>query len=184
MRKHLTALTMAICGGLLSFASQAQISGTSSLTATFETNVVPGTCTAEIQDSTGNASTEINFGDVFQSDLTAKSRIEAFKLNFSNCSGVKSATVQATPGAGTSCSTGSSDKFGSTHGTAFEVWKGLADTGTVLNCTTQPTQNVTISSGSGSLDMNARIVIADGKTIADVTPGAVTSLVTFMVTYQ
>ena len=184
MRKHLTALAIALFGGVVSFATQAQINGTSSLTATFQTNVVPGTCVAEILDSTGTASSELDFGDVFKSDLTAKSRIEAFKLNFSNCSGVKNASVQATPGAGTNCSSGSSDKFGSTNGTAFEVWKGVADTGTVLSCTSQPAQNVTISSGTGSMDMNARIVIADGKTIADVTPGKVTSLVTFMVTYQ
>lgn len=184
MRKHISALALAVCGGVLSFAAQAQITGTTSLTATFETNVVPGTCSAEIQDSTGNASSEISFGDVFKSDLTSKSRIEAFKLNFSGCSGVKNAVVQITPGAGTNCSTASSDKFGSTHGTAFEVWKGVADSGSVLSCTTQPKQNVAIASGTGSLDMNARIVIADDKTIADVTPGAVTSLVTFMVTYQ
>ncbi|HDR2160042.1 TPA: fimbrial protein [Enterobacter cancerogenus] len=184
MRKHISALTLAVCGGFLAFAAQAQITGTSSLTATFQTNVVPGTCTAEIQDSTGNPSSEISFGDVFKSDLTAKSRIESLKLNFSDCSGVKSAEVQVAPGAGSNCSTASSDKFGSTNGTAFELWKGAADSGSVLSCTTQPKQNVTISSGNGNLDMNARIVIADGKTIADVTPGAVTSLVTFMVTYQ
>lgn len=89
MRKHLTALAIALFGGVVSFATQAQINGTSSLTATFQTNVVPGTCVAEILDSTGNASSELDFGDVFKSDLTAKSRIEAFKLNFSNCSGVK-----------------------------------------------------------------------------------------------
>lgn len=184
MRKHISALALAVCGGFLSFAAQAQITGTTSLTATFETTVVPGTCTAEIHDATGNPSSEIKFGDVFRSDLTAKSRIEALKLNFSGCSGVKTAEVQITPGAGKDCSTASSDKFGSTNGVAFELWKGVADTGSVLSCTTQPKQNVTISSGTGNLDMNARIVIADGKTIADVTPGAVTSLVTFMVTYQ
>jgi P pilus assembly protein, pilin FimA len=184
MRKHISALTLAICGSFLAFAAQAQITGTTSLTATFETNVVPGTCTAEIHDATGNPSSEISFGDVFRSDLTSKSRIEAFKLSFSGCSGVKNAEVQLTPGAGSNCSTASSDRFGSTNGTAFEVWKGAADAGSVLSCTTQPKQDVTISSGTGALDMNARIVIADDKTIADVTPGAVTSLVTFMVTYQ
>lgn len=53
-----------------------------------------------------------------------------------------------------------------------------------MNCSTKPSQAVTISGASASVDMNARIVIAKDKTIADVTAGDVSAPVTFVVTYQ
>lgn len=184
MKYHAALFALALSAGLFSTAASAAIVGTSSLNATFVTTVIPGTCTASVKDAAGEEATDINFGDVFKSDLINKSRTEAFKVNFSNCSGVLSAQVTAMPGAGGTCSTATSDNFGATHNVAFEIWKGTADVGTKLSCKTQPQQNVTIAAGSGSLDMNARIVIADDKTIGDVTTGAVTSPVTFTVTYQ
>lgn len=184
MKHHAVIIALALSAGLFSSVASADIVGTSSLNATFTTTIIPGTCTASVKNAAGEDATEIQFGDVFKSDLTNKSRTEAFKVDFSDCSGVLSALITATPGAGGTCSTATSDNFGASNNVAFEIWKGVADAGTKLSCKTQPQQDVKLSSGSGSLDMNARIVIADDKTIADVTTGAVSSPVTFTVTYQ
>ncbi|AXF60543.1 fimbrial protein [Leclercia sp. W6] len=184
MKHHAAIFTLALCCGLFSTLASAEIKGTSSLTATFVTTIIPGTCNASVKNAAGEDATDINFGDVFKSDLINKSRVEAFKINFTNCSGVVSAKVTATPGAGGACSTATSDKFGATHNVAFEIWKGTAGAETQLSCKNPVAQVVKLTPGSGSLDMNARIVIADDKTIGDVTTGTVTSPVTFTVTYQ
>ena len=184
MKHQAAIIALAVSAGLFSSLACADISGTSSLNATFVTTVIPGTCTAKVKDAAGEDAADINFGDVFKSDLINKSRTEAFKVDFSECSGVLSALVTATSGAGGNCSTAASDNYGASNNVAFEIWKGDADSGTRLSCKTQPQQTVNIASGRGSLDMNARIVIADDKVISDVTTGAVTSPVTFTVTYQ
>lgn len=185
MKRNVTLIALALSAGFVSLAGNAApISGTSSLNATFQTTVVPGTCVAKIMDSAGAEATEIKFNDVFKSDLINKSRTEAFKLDFSNCSGVKSIGVTAMPGAGGVCSTATSANFGASNNTAFEIWNGVVDDGVKLDCTTQPVQKVTLSGKSATYDMNARIVVADDKTISDVTPGDVTSQVTFTVVYQ
>ncbi|WP_333851357.1 fimbrial protein [Leclercia sp.] len=183
--RHTTALiALTLAGGLFSAFANAAITGTSSLSATFLSTVVPGTCTANVVDGAGNTTSEIHFNDVFKSDLSNKSRSEAFKVVLSQCSGVRAAEVTAMPGAGGDCSTATSDNFGATHATAFELWKGNVDSGTRLSCQSQPLQKVPIVDGGANVALNARIVIADDKTIADVTPGDVTSLITFQVEYQ
>ncbi len=183
--KHNTAiLALALAGGLFSAFSNAAITGTSSLSATFVSTVVPGTCTANVTDAAGAEATEIKFNDVFKSDLINKSRTEAFNVVLSNCSGVRTAQVTAMAGAGSDCSTSTSDNFGATHSTAFELWNGDVDNGIRLSCKTRQLQKVVIADGGASLAMNARIVIADDKTIDDVTPGDASSLITFLVEYQ
>lgn len=184
-KKSSTLLALAVSAGLFSMSAGA-ITGTSSVQATFTTTIEAGTCTAQVQDASGQPISTLAFGDVFKSDLVAKTRSEAFKIAFSGCAGVKSATVQATKGTGGSCSGAAltGDSFAGGHETGFEIWKGVADTGTLLSCKTTPVQNVSITSATAKVDMAARIVIASGKTIADVTTGDVSAPVTFVVTYQ
>lgn len=180
-----TLIALAVSAGMLSAAANA-ITGTTSVSGTFTSTIEAGTCTAQIQNASGNPISTLAFGDVYKSDLTAQSRSEPFKIAFSGCAGVKSASVQTTKGTGGNCSGDAKDgdSFDAGNAAAFEVWKDTAGNGTLLSCKTTPTQNVTISSGTGKMDLAARIVIAKGKTISNVTTGNVTAPVTFVVTYQ
>lgn len=180
-----TLIALAISAGLVSVNANA-ITGTTSVQATFTSTIEAGTCTAQIQNASGQAIDTLAFGDVFKSDLVNQSRSEPFKVAFSGCAGVKSATLQATAGSGGTCSGNSSDgdSFSAGKATGFEVWKGEASSGTLLSCNTKPTQTVNINGATASVDMAARIVIAKDKTIADVTTGDVTAPVTFIVSYQ
>ncbi|HGH4679005.1 MULTISPECIES: fimbrial protein [Enterobacter] len=170
--------------GLLSTTASATITGTSSVSATFNSTIEAGTCIAQVQNASGSLTSQINFGDVFKSDLINKTREEAFKIAFTGCAGVASATIRATTGAGGSCSSAASLNFGANNNTAFELWKDNSATGTQLSCKSPQTETVTISSGAATYNLSTRIVVADGKSIADVTTGSVTSPVTFLVTYQ
>lgn len=179
-----TLIALAVSAGLFSTAASA-ITGTTSVSGTFTSTIEAGTCTAQIQNASGNPISTLAFGDVYKSDLTAKSRSEPFKIAFSGCAGVKSASVQATKGTG-NCSGDAKDgdSYDAGNAAAFEVWKDAAGSGTLLSCKTPSTQNVTISSGTANMDLAARIVIANGKTISNVTTGNVSAPVTFVVTYQ
>lgn len=182
---NLPLIALAISAGLMS-ANASAITGTTSVQATFTSTIEAGTCTAQIQNASGQAIDTLAFGDVFKSDLVNQSRSEPFKVAFSGCAGVKSATLQATPGVSNGCSGPSSngDSFSAGRATGFEVWKGEASSGTLLSCITKPTQTVAISGATTTVDMAARIVIAKDRTIADVTTGDVSAPVTFIVTYQ
>lgn len=178
-------MAASISAGLFATTANA-ITGTTSVKATFTSAIEAGTCTAQIQNAGGAAISTLAFGDVYKSDLVAQSRSEPFKIAFSDCAGVKSATVEAQKGSSGQCAgdAKTGDSFDAGNSTAFEVWKGTAGSGTLLSCNTPSTQNVTISSGTGKLDLAARIVIASGKTISNVTTGNVNAPVTFVVTYQ
>lgn len=177
-----------VIGTLLLSAPAFAITGTDSVSAHFTTTIEAGTCTAEIQNANGQVVSVLGFGDVFKSDLVSQSRTVPFKIAFSNCAGVKSAELKIQAGTGGGCSGPNSDgdSFASGNSTAFEVWKGDADSGTLLSCnqTVTQTQTVTISDSAQDVDLTSRIVIAKSKTIANVTEGSVSAPVTFVVTYQ
>ncbi len=184
--KTSTLIALAVSAGLFSVSASSAITGTPSVQATFTSTVEAGTCTAQIQNTGGQPITTLAFGEVFKSDLVAKTRSEPFKIAFSGCAGVKSASVKATAGTGGSCSGDAKDgdSFDATNAAAFEVWKGTAGSGTLMNCNTTPSQNVSISGGAANLNLAARIVIAKDKVIGDVGTGDVSAPVTFVVTYQ
>lgn len=189
--KFIPVLFALSVSAILFSGTASAITGTTSAQMKFTSTVVTGTCTANLVNSAGAEASEIPFGDVYRSDLAKKSRVEPLKIIFSGCSGVTTAKVFAQPGAGNKCSgensNGPSFSGGDTSGVGFEVWSGSVDTGTMLNCgsTNNPasTQDVTISNGAGEMPMNSRIVVAYGRNIDDVTPGEVSSAVTFVVTY-
>lgn len=164
----------------------ADITGTTSVQATFTSTIEAGTCTAQIQSAGGQAISTLAFGDVFKSDLVAQTRSEAFKIAFSDCVGVKSARIQAISGSGGGCSGPDSDgdSFSAGNATGFEIWKGEAGAGTLLSCNSKPAQNITISDSNVDVEMDARIVIAKARTISDVKAGNIRAPVTFLVTYQ
>ncbi len=185
MMKKTKLAVLVLWAGLFASAASA-ITGTTSLQATFISTIEAGTCMAQIRDAAGKQISTLAFGDVFKSDLTAKSRSEPFSIAFTDCAGVKSATVQAQKGAGGGCSGGNSDgdSFAAGNATAFEIWQGIAGAGTLLSCNNPTNQNVIIHSGAGGIDLAARIVVAHGWTVEDVTTGNVSAPVTFVITYQ
>lgn len=170
----------------LSNIAVVQADGTTSVKATFTSTIEAGTCTAVVQDGNGTTITGLDFGDVYKSDLTTSSRTEPLKIAFTKCLGVASASVQATPASGGGCSgaAANGNSFAAGNRVAFEIWNGTVDSGTIMDCNTEPAQTVKITSGSGTLDMNSRIVIASGRTISEVIDGAVSSSVIFLITYQ
>lgn len=186
MRTLISLITITLATASFSPVTLADITGTTSVQATFTSTIEAGTCTAQIQSAGGQAISTLAFGDVFKSDLVAQSRSESFKIAFSDCMGVKSASIQATSGSGGGCSGPDSDgdSFSAGNATGFEIWKGEAGAGTLLSCNTKPAQNITISDTDVDVKMNARIVIAKTRTISDVTAGNVSAPVTFLVTYQ
>lgn len=183
--KASTLIALAISGSLFAAGANA-ITGTTSVKATFTSTVEAGTCSAQIQSAGGQPISTLAFGDVYKSELVAKTRSEPFKIAFSDCAGVKSASITATPGAGSGCSgtQGKGDSFAAGHVTAFEVWKGQADSGTLMSCNSRNVQTVSLDSAAANVDMVARIVVASGRSINDVTTGDVSAPVTFVVTYQ
>ncbi|WKZ91378.1 fimbrial protein [Chimaeribacter arupi] len=183
-------ISMTVSAGIfcLGIAAPA-LAGTDSVTMTFESVIEAGTCAAQIQNGAGTVINELNFGNVYKSDLVNKSRVEPFKLVFSNCSGVVKANYSATKSAGSGCSGPSADGpsftgTGTATAVAVELWKGEADNGTALVCSNPPPQNVSITSGGASVDMNARMVIAYQRSIDNVTAGDTTIPLTFAVTYE
>lgn len=130
MKKTMTSLVLAMTA-ILPSVSLSAITGTTSVQATFTSTIEAGTCNAEIQDASGGPVSILPFGDVFKSDLVNQNRRESFKIAFTNCAGVKNATIQATPGAGGSC-TGSArngTSYDAGHNVGFEIWKGSVDSG-------------------------------------------------------
>jgi len=184
-KKSSTLIALAVSTGLFSAAASA-ITGTSSVQATFTSTIEAGTCTAQIQSAAGQPISTLAFGDVFKSDLVNQTRSEPFKIAFSGCAGVKSATIQAIPGSGGGCSgpNVNGPSFAAGHGTGFEVWKGVPDSGFLMNCNDKSQQNILIGGGTATVDMAARIVIAFERNINNVTTGDVSAPVTFVVTYQ
>ena len=165
------------------------LAGTDNVKMTFESVIEAGTCTAQIKSGAGAVISELNFGTVYKSDLENKSRVEPFKLVFSSCSGVVKAKYIAKPSTGSGCSGPSSNGAsfagtGTAQAVAVELWKGQQDSGTALECNTLPEQNVPISSGGASVDMNARMVVAYQRSINNVIAGDTTIPVTFAVTYE
>lgn len=158
---------------------------TPSLMATFTSTVEAGTCDAQIQDATGKVTSNIDFGDIYKSDLANKNSVQDFNIVLTNCAGTQSAniTTEITSGC-------AADSFPNDGGTSLnaevEIWKGEPDTGTQFSCKNSSTtsQSLDLSSKSGNMTMSARMIIAPGKTLDDVTAGNFTSPVTFVITYQ
>jgi type 1 fimbria pilin len=176
---------------LMTFSAHAvELTPTENLTATFTSTIEAGTCAAQIQNSSGTPTSAINFNDVYKSELKQKSKIQPFKLVFSACSGVKSAEITANPTAGTCSGSGASGKSFANNGgtaaaTAVELWRNAPDSGTQFSCADRATpQTVALTTAGTTLNMNARMVIADGSTLSNVTSGNFIAPITFVIVYQ
>lgn len=79
-------------GALATFATGistfAQADGTSSLDLTVKANLTTGTCSASVVENDAETNT-IAFGNVYLSEVNAKSKSKTFVLRFSECAGLK-----------------------------------------------------------------------------------------------
>ncbi|EAZ9631084.1 fimbrial protein [Salmonella enterica subsp. enterica serovar Typhimurium] len=177
-------ITLSVSAVLFSGVVRAAITGTDSVQMTFKTTVTTGTCKAIVVNGDGKNVSTIGYGETYKSDLNKKAM--PLSIVFSNCSGVTIAEVEAKAGTGGTCSGDNldGDSYAAGLNTAFEIWGGDADTGVKLSCKTPPAaQEVTITNGAGTYPMTSRIVVANGKSLSDVTASDVTAPVTFVVTY-
>lgn len=71
---------------------------TDSIGLTVTTDVEMGTCTSTLTDDGTTKISTINFGDVYISEINAKTKIKTFKLQFKDCAGIpgKKAKIKLT----------------------------------------------------------------------------------------
>lgn len=167
-------------------------------TGTFTASITAGTCTVTAMDNSGAPTSAIAMGDIYLSEVKAKSRAIPFKLKFSDCLGLSTITVSNSVGV-CSGTAAQDDAFANTltgedgaAGVGLEVWFGAVDGGRLLHCHA-PQNNAAnvITLGATPVttaqtvtqDMNARIVPAnvDGGAMA---AGMFNATVNFTLTYE
>lgn len=182
-------------------ANAAHAAGTQSLDLTVNSVITMGTCSASLLDDSNNSTSTIAFGDVYISEIGAKSKIKPFKLRFTDCAGLpeqKALVTLAPRGVGcagpvsnTAAFANSSASTSKSAKTAVEVWttKTPEGSGSIqLECFNKNTQEVSIANASGSqyvdYDLSARMIVAPGQSLSGVTPGDFYSPATFTISYQ
>lgn len=180
----------------------AQADGTASLDLTVEANITAGTCAASVVDGETATST-IAFGNVYISEVFAKTKVKPFKLRFSECAGLKDKTAtvvltHAASGGGCAGGSGNNPEFanmssssGKANKAALEVWttETPAGSGSVqLSCGTPNAQTVDLSSATSTtpvdFPLSARMAPVSGSAITTITAGDFFTPTTFTITYQ
>ncbi|EFI1842414.1 fimbrial protein [Escherichia coli] len=176
---------------------------TTSASLTVNSNLTMGTCSAKVVDTSGAVIDTVVLGNVYISELVAKSKVQPFKIRFSDCAGLpgKSAQLVLAP-RNNGCAGGMPDTAafsnklntttdGGSNRAAVEVWTTTSPEGTgseQFNCYQRNVINVDLSNASTTqpydFDLSARMIIADGWTVNDVLPGRFLSPTTFTITYQ
>lgn len=200
-------LPRAIAGILLASgvaAIPAAQAGTDQLKLTVDANITAGTCSAEVLEGESPTNT-IAFGNVYISEVFAKTKVKPFKLRFSNCAGLidKKATVKLTAAqgaAGSNC--GGSDGQGSefanfttltkANKTGVEVWTTETPEGSgsvQLSCVSPNEQIVDLSGASVNTPvdypLSARMVpVHTAYSITLLSAGDFYSPTIFTITYQ
>ncbi|EEV3345300.1 fimbrial protein [Escherichia coli] len=176
---------------------------TTSASLTVNSNLTMGTCSAKILDTSDTEINTVAFNNVYISELAAKSKVQPFKIRFSDCAGLpgKKAQLVLSPKTGVNCAGGLSNTAGfantisSGNGgssrAAVEVWTTTTPRGNgsqQFSCVQRNVINVDLSNASTTqpydFDLSARMIIADGWTVNDVLPGDFLSPTTFTITYQ
>ncbi|EEJ9247875.1 fimbrial protein [Salmonella enterica subsp. enterica serovar Muenchen] len=179
----------------------AQADGTPRLDLTVNANITTGTCSASIVDKMGETNT-ISFGNVYISEVVAKTEIETFTLRFSDCAGLvgKKATVVLAPAAGTGCAGGNSQNAEFANATkqtpkaektGVEVWTTDTPEGTnsvQFHCNNKNAQTVDLTTASTTepqdFPLSARLVPVSGSGVSAITVGDFYSPTTFTISYQ
>ncbi|EFA2316620.1 fimbrial protein [Escherichia coli] len=195
-----TLITTVVIGG--SFSSNFAFAGTQSASLTVNSNLTAGTCAAALLNTDDTQISKVEFGDVYISELAAKSKVKAFKIRFSGCAGLpqKSASVILRPRTGGCAGPNSttsnfanyiSTSNGGASKASVEVWTTKtpeANGSQQFNCIQRNVVNVDLSTASTTqpfdFDLSARMAIVPGFSISDVTPGDFESYAVFVITYQ
>lgn len=188
-----TMIGTVIASGVI-FVNVAQ-AGTTSATLTVNSEITMGTCTTTLLDDNNKQSTTVAFGDVYISELVAKSKIKKFKIRFSGCAGIpdKSAKVKLSPRIAGCAGTAFANKSSNNPATnaAVEVW--TTDTpdkngSTQFNCSTTNTLTAPLDTATVNTPydypLSARMVVANNGQASTVSPGDFYSPATFTITYQ
>ncbi|EEQ9908653.1 fimbrial protein [Escherichia coli] len=201
MKLKVIATLIATVAVGVSFNSNFASASITSASLTVNSNLTMGTCSAQIMDNSNKVINEVVFGNVYISELGAKSKVQQFKIRFSNCSGLpqNSAQIVLAPN-GISCagsqssSAGFSNKFTDASAatrTAVEVW--TTDTpesngSTQFHCAQKIPVPVTLPADTTTqpydYPLSARMTVAEGRLVTDVRPGNFRSPTTFTITYQ
>lgn len=189
VKNYLFLSRLLVLTGMTLASMHHAFAATDPLTVQFTSTIEAGTCNAQLKDNTGVATSTIDFGDVFKTDLSNKARKVDFKLSFTGCSGVRSALINTQITGGCSGPNGDGDSYANSGGTAaavaVELWNGQPDSGTQFSCKSRSTQQeIPVSGQTQDLDLSARMVIANQQSISDVTAGSFLSTVTFVITYR
>lgn len=173
---------------------------TDSIGLTVITTVEMGTCDAKLVNDSNQKISAVDFGDVYISEINAKSKIKTFKLQFKDCAGIpgkkalinltKRATCEGTNNDGAGFANGSTGT-GKASAVAVEVWNTTTPaTGgaTQFSCTAPANKEVIIATATGNnvvdYPMSARLVVEKDKTVGNVTAGTFSAPATFTVTYN
>ena len=172
---------------------------TDSIGLTVIATVEMGTCTATLVNDSDQDISVVDFGDVYISEINAKTKVKTFKLKFKDCAGIpnkkaqikltKRATCEGTANDGAGFANGSTaaDKASAV---AVEVWSTVTPatgSATQFSCVTPASQEVTISTAANAVvyyPMSARLVVEKNKTVNNVTAGKFSAPATFTVTYN
>ncbi|CAK1218920.1 TPA: fimbrial protein [Escherichia coli] len=187
-----------------SFSNNPAYASTTSASLTVNSNLTMGTCSAQVLDSNNKATDTVALGNVYISEVAAKSKVQPFKIRFSDCAGLtgkKAQLVLAPNGIGMGCAGGSSNTAafansiaagaGGSSRAAVEVWTTTTPEGNgsqQFSCVQRNVITVDLSNASTTqpydYDLSARMVTADGRPATDVLPGEFRSPTTFTITYQ
>ncbi|HFS5793932.1 TPA: hypothetical protein ACH1J3_002877 [Citrobacter werkmanii] len=154
------------------------ITGTTSLTATFNATVESGTCNSALHDDGGNAVATLDFGNLYISELSSTEPTKSFSIVFSECQAVTAVTVTTSDS-----SLCSADAFanvsGNAQGIAAELWSGEPDTGKQFVCSDSSGQTFDVVDDTTVVPMSIRMVPTDVALKA----GSFDTTLILMVTY-
>jgi type 1 fimbria pilin len=174
---------------------------TEQLKLTVDANITAGTCSVEVLE--GESPTNvIAFGNVYISEVFAKTQVKPFKLRFSNCVGLvdKKATVTLAPAATIGCAGGETTNAEFSNAsqsptkaakTGVEVWTTETPEGAnsvQFHCYNKNPQTVDLSSASANTPvdypLSARMIPVTNASISQLSAGDFYSPTVFTVTYQ
>lgn len=182
VRNTVVALVLSVGSGYLSCAW-----GTDDVQVHFSSTIVSGTCQAELKTSSGAILTggELAFGNVYISQVKQGTAYQNFAVSFSNCSGVKSATLQTGPGPNGLCNAPTFMGAGDLTQVAAEINQGQDGSGTQLNCSdSQGSEQTVDPNTTPDILFSARLVVAPGKTPAELKSGNFSAPVIFTIDYR
>lgn len=163
------------------------ITGTTSLTANFNSVVTSGTCKSTLQDAQGQASQNLDFGNIYITDI-GSTPAQKFSIALSECQAVSKVVVTAD--ASSECSgddhqgAAFANSNGEAKGIAVELWSGEPGIGEQFICSNLQGQELAITGETAEFPMSARMAIAEGYSTGTLTSGSFDTTLTLLVSYQ